>query len=81
MYYYYPADFYNYYIDHYYYKSIEVFINKINEGDTLYDNKSKISRIRTYFSYNKITKEKIDLIENGTGFNLSEYRKLIKNQK
>ena len=76
-----PADFYNYYIDHYYCKSTEEFINKINKGDTLYGNKSKIPRIKTYFSYNKITKEKIDLIENGTGFNLSEYRKLIKNQK
>lgn len=82
MYYYCPADFYNYYIDHYYYcKSTEEFINKINERDTIYGNKSKVSRIRTYFSYNKISKEKIDLIENGTGFNLSEYRKLIKNQK
>ena len=76
-----PVDFYNYYIDHYYCKSTEEFINKINKGDTLYGNKSKIPRIKTYFSYNKITKEKIDLIENGTGFNLSEYRKFIKNQK
>ena len=76
-----PDDFYNYYIAHYYCKSTEEFINKINKEDTLYGNKSKIPRIKTYFLYNKITKEKIDLIESGTGFNLSEYRKFIKNQK
>ena len=53
------ADFEYYYIDHYYSKSTEEFINKINKGDALFvDN--RMDRIRTYFAYNQITKEKID---------------------
>ena len=49
----------NFYIDHYYSKSTEEFINKLNKGDVLfYDN--RMERIETYFSQNKITKENID---------------------
>ena len=40
-----------------------------------------MDRIRTYFAYNQITKEKIDLIEKGTGLNLSEIRQIINKQK
>ena len=65
-----------YYIDHFYSKSTEEFINKLNKGDALYiDN--RLDRIRTYFSQNKITKEKIDYFENSTGLNLSDFRKKI----
>ena len=73
------ADFKYYYIDHYYSKSTEEFINKINKGDALYvDN--RMDRIRVYFAYNEIKKEKIDMIENRTGLNLSKYRQIIKNK-
>ena len=74
------ADFEYYYIDHYYCKSTEEFINKVTKGDALFvDN--RMDRIRTYFAYNQITKEKIDLIEKGTGLNLSEIRQIINKQK
>ena len=36
-----------------------------------------MDRIKTYFAYNKITNDKIDLMEKGTGLNLSEIRKKI----
>ena len=35
-------------------------------------------KIKTYFDINKITKEKLDLIENRTKINLSNYRNRIK---
>ena len=35
-----------------------------------------MDKIKTYFSQNLITKEKLDLIENRTGFNLSIFRNL-----
>ena len=74
------ADFQDYYIDHYYSKSTEEFINKITKGDALFvDN--RMARIRTYFAYNQITKEKIDLIEKGTGLNLSEIRRKINKER
>ena len=70
------ADFKYYYIDHYYSKSTEEFINKINKGDALFvDN--RMERIRTYFAYNQITKQKIDLMEKKTGLNLSQIRRII----
>ena len=62
----------NFYIDHYYSKSKEEFINKLNKDDALfYDN--RMERIETYFSQNKITKEKIDYFENSTGLNLTKF--------
>ena len=73
------CDYENYYIDHYYCKSTEEFIEKVNKGCALYDqDKSyKLARIKTYLGYNKITLEKIQLIEKWTGFNLSEYKKKV----
>ena len=76
-----PADFENYYIDHYYCKSTEEFINKVNRGDALFGYNNIMDRIKTYFAYNEITYKKIELIENSTGLNLSEIRKLINNKK
>ena len=62
-----------YYIDHYYSKSTEEFINKLNKGDALFiDN--RMDRIETYFSQNDVTNEKIDYFENSTGLNLSKFR-------
>ena len=35
-----------------------------------------MQRINTYFSYNKIIKEKIDLIEKGTGLDLKQIKQI-----
>ena len=40
---------------------------------------SMIKKIEVYFGYNKITKEKNDLIEKETKFNLTDYRNKINN--
>ena len=71
-------DFRNYYIDHYNFKSTEEFINKINTGDALFFKDNQIDRIKVYFGINKITLEKIKLVEKGTGLNLSEIRNKLK---
>lgn len=42
-----------------------------------YDN--NIDKIKWYFKYNKVTKEKIDMIEKRTKYNLTNYRSKIKN--
>ena len=75
------SDFEYYYINHYYCKSTEEFINKIMKTDAVYKNASKIDKIKTYLGYNKITKEKIDLIENRTKINLTKFRIEIKNEE
>ena len=72
-------DFENYYIDHYFSKSLDEFIEKLKRGDV---NKGKDSNslkdiFGNYFEYNKMTKEKIEYIEKGTGLDLSEYKKLL----
>ena len=66
-------DFKYYYIDHFYSKSTEEFINKINKGDCGFgDNiKNMYGRINFYFKRNKITYEKINLIKKRTGLNIS----------
>ena len=67
-----------YYIDHYYSKSTEEFINKINRGDILNNSTTYfMHKIKKYFLYSKITKKKIEMIEKGTGLNLSIYKKKI----
>ena len=63
-----------YYIDHYYSKSTEEFIEKINKTDVFFKYDVRMNKIRSYFSFNKITKKKIDYIENQTGINLTEFR-------
>ena len=75
-------DHYYYYIDHYWSKSTEEFVNKINRGDVnqgYKNDKYNMKRIYFYFLYNDITKKKIDYIENKTKYNLTEYRLKIKN--
>ena len=69
-----------YYIDHYNFKSTQEFIDKVNKGDVLYFKDNIIQRIRLYFVVNKITKEKIDLMEKGTHLNMSEFRKKLENK-
>ena len=36
-----------------------------------------MDRIKTYFAYNKITNQKLDLMEKRIGLNLSEIRKKL----
>ena len=72
-------DYKNYYIDHYYSKSTEEFIEKLNKGDVYLDTlKYVMQRVDKYFTQSEITKEKIDFIENKTGLNLSLYRSKVK---
>ncbi len=63
-----------YYIDHYYSKSTEEFINKINKGDAMFESKSyTLHKIWKYFSQSRYTEEKRLMIENRTGLNLTYY--------
>jgi hypothetical protein len=67
-----------YYIDHYYSKSTEEFIIKLKRGDLYKNSKNYIMhKIYKYYLQNNFTREKIELIENRTGFNLSYYKKLL----
>lgn len=70
-------DFENYYIDHYYFKSIEEFIEKINRGDNYFGKGIflKIVRIKRFFRYNKVTSKKLKYIEKYTGIDLSDFKK------
>jgi len=73
-------DFYYYYIDHYYSKSTEEFANKISKGDVNHGFRNdgiNLFKIKSYFSYNKITKKKIDYIEKKTKYNLTKYKLII----
>ena len=73
---YYPDYKYNY-IKHYYGKSVQEFIEKINRGDLLRGNEQKIIEwaIEKYFYINEITIEKIKYIQEqfGSKYNLSQY--------
>jgi len=63
-----------YYIDHYYSKSTEEFINKINKGDAMFRSKKySLHRIRKYFSQSDFTEEKRLMIQNRTGINLTSF--------
>ena len=75
------SDFYYYYIDHYNFKSTEEFIKKINKGDVLYYKDNIIERIKVYFYFNEITKEKINMIEKGIKIDLSGIVNNFKNKK
>ena len=78
------TDHYYNYIDHYWSKSTEEFVNKLMRGDADFGSnlkrvkKNNLLRIKMYFVYNKITKEKIDYIENRKKYNLTKYRLIIK---
>ena len=71
------SDYEYYYIDHYYCKSTEEFIEKIQKNDVLSNKDVRKRKIEKYFKYNKITKEKIDFIEKETNLVLSKYRAKI----
>ena len=74
-------DNYYYYIDHYWSKSTEEFVNKVNRGDVnqgFRNDKYNMERMYYYFLYNDIKKEKIDYIENKTKYNLTQFRLKIR---
>ena len=69
-------DYENYYINHYFGKSLEEFIEKVKRGRAaIGKNETSIkTKINRYFETSKLNKEKIDYIEKETGINLSFYR-------
>ena len=69
------ADFTNYYIDHYYFKSLEEFIEKLNRGSakTNDDLRIKLYKIKRYIKMNKIDSFKLKYIEKKTKINISKY--------
>jgi hypothetical protein len=69
-------DYENNYIDHYHYKSVDEFIEKLNLGDV-----NKTEELNNYFEYNKINSEKFDYIQKKTGLDLSSYKKALKKSK
>ena len=67
-----------YYIDHYYSKSTEEFINKINKGDAQWRKLGfTLHRIDKYFSQSEFTEEKRVMIENRTGLNLTRFKNYL----
>ena len=75
------SDFRFYYIDHYYSKSLEEFVEKINKGDGLHGQNGsfKYLRVSSYFKRSKLTLEKLNFIENRTKLNLTEFKVILKN--
>ena len=74
-------DHYYYYIDHYWSKSTEEFVNKLIRGSVALGKNSSlyIGRINIYFKLCDITIEKINYIENKTNVNLTRFKLLLKN--
>ena len=66
-----------YYIDHYYSKSTEEFIEKMMRGCVDLGLKRRFGIISNYFEINTITVDKIKYIENVTLLNLSKYKEKI----
>ena len=76
------TDYEYYYIDHFFCKSTEEFIQKIQRQDAMTIKDTRERKIKRYFKYNKITKEKIEYIEKETKLNLSKYKdKLIPHKR
>ena len=69
-------DYENNYIDHYHYKSVDEFIEKLNLGDV-----NKTEELNNYFEFNNINSEKFDYIQKKTGLDLSSYKKALKKSK
>ena len=77
-------DFKYYYFDHFYFKSTEEFIEKLDRGDAYFNNTNilKFSKISYYFESNKMTFEKLNYIEKKMGINLTVFKnKLLKKLK
>ena len=73
------SDHYYNYINHYWSKSTEDFMNKLLRGDVALGNTTNhfLNSINMYFCLCDITLDKIEYIENRTKLNLSEYRLLL----
>ena len=64
-----------FYYDHFYFKSTEEYYNKLKRGGVTSGKKIFDRYIfDLYFSVNKLTKKKIDYLENKSGMNLTKYR-------
>ena len=76
-------DFENYYIDKYFSKSVDEFIEKLNSDDMLMedDKSTKINTFDNYFGFNEMTIEKIKYIQKRTKLNLVRYINLMKPTK
>jgi len=72
-------DFKNYFIDHFYFKSLEEFIQKIKKGDTYFGHNKPfiMHRLKRYFMINDITLKKIEYLEKNLKLNLSKYKKYL----
>lgn len=75
------SDHYYYYIDHYWSKSTEEFVNKLLKGSVALGKNTSLymRRINMYFHLCKITLDKINYIENKTKLNLTKFRLRINN--
>ncbi len=72
------SDHYYYYIDHYWSKSTEEFINKLVRGDVALGNIYPYNgKIDIYFAINDITLNKINYIENKTKYNLTKFKLMV----
>ena len=74
------SDHYYYYIDHYWAKSTEEFVNKLLKGSVALGNNTALymKRINMYFHLCNITLDKINYIENKTKLNLSIFKLKLK---
>ena len=74
--------FYNY-IDHYWGKSTEEFVNKLMKGSVAvgFNVSHAMRRINIYFSFCELTLEKINYIENKTKLNLTKFRLKLNRSK
>ena len=70
-----------YYLDHFYSKSTEEFVNKILRGSVAYGPNKRFYILDNYFDINEITLEKIKYLEKKLNVNLTKYRNKIKNEK
>lgn len=69
------------YVDHFFCKSTEEFVNKLAKGDALLVEKNalynyKIIRIKRYFFYNDFTMKKLQILEKGLKINLEEFKNM-----
>jgi len=73
------SDHYYYYIDHYWSKSTEEFVNKLMRGDVVLGKNTNYSnnKINMYFHLCDITIDKINYIENRTKLNLTHFKVLL----
>ena len=77
------ADFSFYYIDHFFFKSLEEFTDKLNRGDAITYNtiQSKYYKLDRYFIMNQININKINYIEKKCRINMTKYKKLYLKNK